>query len=77
MRYTGQISLTDRFYLPSYSVKCISCFMLRHLRCHEICKFKILNKKQTSKNVADTTFKVRLSDGRILIDLYVKSTERP
>ena len=28
---TGPISLTDCVYFPSYSVKCISCFMLRHL----------------------------------------------
>ena len=27
--HTGQISLTDCIYFPSYSVKCI-CFMLRH-----------------------------------------------
>ena len=28
---TGQISLTDCVYFWSYSVKCVSCFRLRHL----------------------------------------------
>ena len=28
---TGQISLTGFVYFPSYSVKCVSCFMLRYL----------------------------------------------
>ena len=29
--YTGQISLPDCVYFPSYSIKCVSCFMFRHL----------------------------------------------
>ena len=31
MTKTDQISLTDCAYFPSYSVKCISCFILRNL----------------------------------------------
>ena len=31
MTWTGQISLTDCIYFPSYLVKYISCFMLRRL----------------------------------------------
>ena len=27
---TYQISLSDCIYFPSYSVKCVSCFILRH-----------------------------------------------
>ena len=30
MWQTGQISLTEHVYLPSYSVKCFSDFMLKH-----------------------------------------------
>ena len=47
--------------LSSHSVKCVSCFMLghlmmsSHLNIWEVLSFK--HKKQTSKNVADTTFK--------------------
>ena len=85
---TGQIFLPGCICFPSYSVKCISCFMLRHLMTSwdlNIWTFKIwlslerkkLSKwnkehfflvsqvlslrytKQTSKNVADKTFKVQ------------------
>ena len=31
MTRTTQISLTDCVYIPSYSLKCISCFRLRHV----------------------------------------------
>ena len=31
IQQTGRISLTDCVYFPSYSVKYIPCFMLRHL----------------------------------------------
>ena len=31
INFIGQISLPDYVYFPSYSIKCISCFMLGHL----------------------------------------------
>ena len=42
MTETGQVSLADCVYSPSYSVKCISRFMLMHLITSQIRKCKIL-----------------------------------
>ena len=43
MTYSGQISLTDCVYFLSYSVKCIPCYMLRHLMASWNSISKILN----------------------------------
>ena len=43
MTYTDPISVTDCIYFPSYSVKCISCFMRGYLH------FKHLKRQQTEK----------------------------
>ena len=64
----------DSLYFTSYSVKWVSCFMLRHylmtlwhLNIRIQNEFFLINKvlslrltKQTSKNVADTTFQKRV-----------------
>ena len=76
--WTGQILLPDCVYCPSYSILCVSCFMLGHLMTswylniknikswlsqerEELSKWNNRHTKQTSKNVANATFKAFLA----------------
>ena len=43
MTYTGKISLAVCVYFPSYSIKCISCFMLKAFG--DVIKFEYLTLK--------------------------------
>ena len=58
---TSQISLTDGIYFPRYSVKCVSCFMLRDLMTSrncisEILKFDFLENKKSLQSEIKNIF---------------------